>query len=162
MPIRIHDPAGSAIAALLIVLGIVLVRQTGSMTAMGSVFPITISVALIVFSAILILRNLIIGIRGGRAGAASDPEVAEGSGGSNLRRAAFLAAMVAWVLLIPVLGFFSASVIGYFAIMAAALHDRMPARNLVLMVALGLAVLVGFYLLMAEVLLIPMPRGLFF
>ena len=38
----------------------------------------------------------------------------------------------------------------------------MSVKEIALLVVLGLAILGGFTLLMSEVLLIPMPRGLFF
>ncbi|MFD1343012.1 tripartite tricarboxylate transporter TctB family protein [Litorisediminicola beolgyonensis] len=160
MAIRIHDPAGSGVAAIFILLGLFLVWQTGSMTPMGSVFPVTVSVAMIVFSAILILRNLVIGTR--RGASATAPKEVPASNGSYLRRGLFLVAMVAWVLLIPILGFLAASALGYFAIMLIALHERMAPAKMALMVVLGAAILAGIYLLMSEILLIPMPRGLLF
>ena len=155
----LHDPAGTAVAILFIALGVLLITQTGRMTPMGSVFPITISVAMIVLSAILVLRNVVLGFRG--AGRAKD-EVGFTDNGSTVRRILFLIAMGAWVALIPVLGFFVASLLAFFAIMAIATHERATMRELAILVAVGVVILLAFYLLMANVLLIPMPRGMFF
>ena len=161
MPSKFHDPAGTLAAALFIVLGIFLTVEARSMTAMGSVFPTTISVALIIFSAVLIVRNLVLTLRKTGAAVAKSDETSD-VGGSNLRRAIFIAAMIAWIALIPVLGFFAASIAGYFAAMFVAMHERMSFKQIALMILLGVAILAGFYLLMTEVLLIPMPRGYVF
>ena len=156
-----HDPPGTLIAVGLIVLGLVLIRETGRMSALGSVFPITISAAMIIFSALLLLRNVVLGLR--RA-APREPEPQEmpATPGSSRRRVAFLAAMAAWVVLLPVLGFFVASALGFFAVMAIATHDRLSLGQGVLLAVFGLAIVAGFTLLMSEVLLIPLPRGRIF
>ncbi|MER0240204.1 tripartite tricarboxylate transporter TctB family protein [Fulvimarina sp. MAC8] len=157
----VHDPRGTLVAAGFVALGIVLIYTSQSMTAMGSVFPITISAAMAILGLVLIARNVFLGVRG------ITPEsnaLGEGGveGGSILRRVLFISAMVAWIALLPVLGFFVTSVIAYFAIMLVAIHERPSFKEIVLLPVLGFAVLLGFYLLMSRVLLIPMPRGLLF
>ncbi|MBO0905197.1 tripartite tricarboxylate transporter TctB family protein [Jiella sonneratiae] len=156
-----HDPAGTGVAVLFVVLGAFLIAQTGGMTPMGSVFPITISAAMIVFSAILILRNVVIGLKS-RAAPGEAEEAVRGEGGSIVRRILFLLMMAAWVGLIPVLGFFVASLLAFLAITAVAIHERVSAKEVAALAVIGLVILTAFYLLMANVLLIPMPRGLFF
>lgn len=156
-----HDLPGVVVAALFIALGVVLIRQTGSLSPMGSVFPITIAVAMIVFSALLIVRNVVIGARAAPAGAPEEPE-AEDLRRTMPRRIAFFAAMALWIAALPVVGFFVTSLAGFFVVMAIALHERMPLREAVLMVVMGVIVVSGFYTVMREVLLIPMPRGLLF
>ena len=158
MPTRFHDPAGTIGAVLFVILGTVLTIESRSMTAMGSVFPTTISIALIIFSLFLILRNVMLTIQ--RTEVAEPPsEEAPAAGGSNLRRAFFIAAMIAWIVLIPVLGFLVASVAGYFCVMVVAMHERMSPKQIALLIVLGAAILAGFYVLMSRVLLIPMPQG---
>ena len=160
---KLHDPAGTLVALAFAAFGAVLIGSTGTMTPLGSVFPITISSAMIVFSLVLVLRNVVIGLRAAKAaeGPSIEPVDPETTG-SMPRRIVFLLAMAAWIALIPVLGFFSASVLAYFVIMVAATHERLPLRETVVLIVIGLAILAGFYLLMTDVLLIPMPRGLFF
>lgn len=169
---RPHDMPGVIAAFAFICLGVLLIGQSRAMTPMGSVFPIAISTAMIVFSVVLIIRNVVIGLRRQPAGAtvsapeevgaearvpapAAEPE-------SNVRRLAFLVAMVAWIVLIPVLGFFVTSLLAYFAVMATSLHERIDFREALILGVIGIVVLTGFYLLMAEVLLLPLPRGAFF
>lgn len=154
---KLHDPPGTAVAAGLVVLGGVLIAQTGSMTPLGSVFPITVSAAMMALGAVLIVRNVVLGLRGGKAAAAED----EAAGGSTLRRVLFFAVMVAWVALLPVLGFFTASVLGFFAVMATALHERTSMPQAMLLALAGFAIVGLFYWVMRDVLLIPLPQGLF-
>ena len=170
---RPHDIHGFVAAIGFICLGIFLIAQSQAMTAMGSVFPVAVSAAMIVVAAILVVRNVVIGLRrkpaepeeAGAGAAPQKPVTLEESttaGGSNIRRLAFLAIMAAWIVLIPVLGFFVASLVAYFAIMAVSLHERVGMREGIAMVVISIVILVGFYLLMANVLLLPLPRGLFF
>jgi hypothetical protein len=158
-----HDLPGTALAVLFVALGIFLILGTGRMSPLGSVFPITVSVAMIVFSLALIARNVVLGMRAVRP-AASEPDAAPSETGheSTPRRLLFLLAMIVWIVLIPILGFFVSSVAAYFAIMLVATHDRTPLREAALLVLIGLVILTVFYLVMAKVLLIPMPTGLFF
>lgn len=158
---KVHDPLGTAVAAGFVVLGIILVYSSQSMSAMGSVFPITTSSAMAILGLVLIGRNLVLGLRGITPASSATKEGGI-EGGSNLRRILFVLAMVAWIALLPVLGFFVASCLAYFAIMIVSVHERMSVKEIALLVVLGLAILGGFTLLMSEVLLIPMPRGLFF
>lgn len=159
---KVHDLPGTMVAAGFLLLGVFLITRTTEMTPLGSVFPIAISGAMIVFSALLVIRNVMLGIRGEAPARNALSEETAGAGGSTARRVLFLVAMSLWIALLPVLGFMAASVLGFFAIMAVATHERLTAKELAILVAISLAILAGFYLLMAEVLLIPMPRGLFF
>ena len=149
-----HDLPGVIVASLFACLGIVVLFQSRRMTAMGSVFPVTIAIAMIVFSVLLVARNFI--VRGQPSGDSGD------LGGSNLRRFAFLAIMAAWIGLIPVLGFFITSLVAFFFIAATATYDRISLRESAVLLVVGLAVICGFYGLMARILLIPLPRGLLF
>ena len=154
---RLHDLPGSIIAAVFMALGIVLVVESRGMSDMGSVFPTTVSVALIVFSAALIVRNVVIGWRP-PAGAGPAPRSLD----SNPRRLGFVVAMAAWVGLIPILGFFAASLPAFFAVMAITARERKPALQIAVLCLSGLLILAGFYWIMTDLLLIPMPRGLLF
>lgn len=156
-----HDLPGVIVAALFIGLGVVLIWQSGSLSPMGSVFPLTIAVAMIVFSTLLIARNVVIGAREAPTAAPDEPD------GGDLRRTiprmiAFYVAMVLWVAALPVVGFFVTSLVGFFVVMATAAHERMSPREAVLMVVAGSVIVAGFYIVMREVLMIPIPRGLLF
>jgi len=158
----VHDPVGTATAVGFAILGVLLIFQSQRMSAMGSVFPITISAAMTLLALALVIRNVVLGLRGITPKPASGGGEGGVSGGSNLRRGLFVALMAAWIALLPILGFYVASVIAFFAIMIVATHERLSPMQIAILIALGFAILTGFYLLMANVLLIPMPRGLFF
>ena len=74
---RPHDLPGTIVAMAFVLLGILLITESRGMSEMGSVFPTTISIALIAFSAILVVRNVAIGLRrpeGRRTGPAQRPQ----------------------------------------------------------------------------------------
>lgn len=152
---KVHDPVGTIVAGLFIALGAAVMIESRSMTALGAVFPIAIASTMIVVSVVLIVRNLVLGLRGSRSAAA-------GEAGSVVRRVLLVAVMAGWIALLPVLGFFTASLIGYFAAMAVATWERLSLGELALLLVIGLGILAGFTLLMADVLLIPLPRGILF
>ena len=151
---RGHDTAGTVAAAGFAALAAFLLIESREMSAMGSVFPTTISIAMLVLSLAVIARNLL-ATRPARA----VPDLA-GSPESTPRRLAFMAAMAAWVVLIPLLGFYVASLLAFAAILVIASHEPTPVRGWALLAATGLVIVTGFTLLMSEVLLIPLPRGL--
>lgn len=152
---RTYDPVGTLVAALFIALGVVLILETRTMTPLGSVFPIAISSAMIVCAVVLIVRNVVLGVRG----AVKAPA---GEAGSTVRRVLLVAILAAWVALLPVLGFFAASTLGYFATMTIATYERVGLGQLALLLVIGLGILGGFTFLMGDVLNIPLPRGILF
>jgi len=160
---KTHDLPGVVGAVLFICLGALLLYDTRGMTPMGSVFPVVIASAMIALAGILVVQNV---LRGRRrpfpAAGQSDMPVTEQPAESMPRRAGFIAAMFGWIFLMPLLGFFVSSLIAFGVITALACHERPSAREAVMLFALGLVILVGFYLLMVYVLLIPLPQGIFF
>lgn len=148
---RPRDLPGMVIAVAMIVLAAWAFAQTGAMTALGSVFPRTISVALVAFSLVLVAINLLrrAGPREGR------------DGGSATRRIGTVVVMALWVAAIPVLGFATAALLAFLLLIVLATHERMPARAILIHAVSAALIVTGFYLLMAEVLLIRMPAGLF-
>ena len=158
---RVHDPLGTGVAVGFIALAAFLIVSAGRMSPMGSVFPIAISCAMILFAAVLVARNVVLGIRGDAAEPAPHDE-APVTGGSPVRRVGLVAAMGSWIALIPIAGFFPASVLGYFALTAIAIRERMSWRGYLVLAAIGLAMLAALTLLMSEVLRIPLPRGVLY
>ena len=169
----VRDPAGTATAALLAVLGGAVIWQARGYSTLGKVFPIAIAGAMVVLCLALVARNVLAGRRAPRH-AVGEPADAEGAGtpagtpagaparGSNWRRAALLAVMAAWIALLPVLGFYAASLAGFVGCMAVAIHERVGRREAAVLAVAALVLPLGFWLLMVEVLRIPVPRGLLF
>ncbi|QFT67882.1 Tripartite tricarboxylate transporter TctA family protein [Labrenzia sp. THAF35] len=142
------------IAAFLIALGVWTYTVAGSMSPLGSVFPKTISVALMVFSAMLIVQH----IRRPAGPASTNPAFDSGT----RRRTALGAVMMAWVIAMPEIGFLATSLVAFGLIMAIADYDRPAVRVWLIWSAAGIAICTGFWWLMANVLLLRMPAGLLF
>ncbi|AQQ05629.1 C4-dicarboxylate ABC transporter permease [Roseibium algicola] len=142
------------IAALLIALGVWTYTAAGSMSPLGSVFPKTISVALMVFSAMLIVQH----IRRPTGPASTNPAFDSGT----RRRTALGAVMMAWVIAMPGIGFLATSLVAFGLIMAIADYDRPAVRVWLIWSVAGIAICTGFWWLMANVLLLRMPAGLLF
>lgn len=70
--------------------------------------------------------------------------------------------MLAWVFLMPLVGFLVTSLAAFAAIMLIADYDRPPLRRWLIWGLTGLLICSGFWWLMANVLLLRMPAGLLF
>lgn len=149
---KTRDFPGMIIAGLCIALGSGIYVGATGMSALGSVFPMTIGAALVVFSAILIVMNLRRPV--GPAGRAF-----EMTAGAK-HRFALGAIMLAWVIVMPQIGFLVSSMAAFVAIMVVADYDRPPLKTWAIWVATGLLICAGFWWLMSEVLLLRMPVGL--
>lgn len=149
---KTRDFPGMIVAGLCIALGSGIYVGATGMSALGSVFPMTIGAALVVFSAILIVMNLRRPV--GPAGRAF-----EMTAGAK-HRFALGAIMLAWVIVMPQIGFLVSSMAAFVAIMVVADYDRPPLKTWAIWVATGLLICTGFWWLMSEVLLLRMPVGL--
>lgn len=139
-------------AILFIALGITIYLGASGMSALGSVFPKTIAAVLIAFSALLITMNL-------RRPAGGSFKLANLNTGA-MRRISLGVVLLAWVFLMPVIGFLVTSMIAFVAIMIVADYDRPPAKTWAIWILSGLLICTGFWWLMANVLLLRMPAGL--
>ena len=160
-----RDPGGTATAVGLAILGLLVLWQARAFSTLGQVFPMAIGGAMVALCLALVVRNVVVG-RQARGAAASEPIVADDaaapSTGSPWRRVALLAVMAGWVALLPVLGFYTASLLGFLGSMAVAIHERVSAREGIVLAVAAMIFPLGFWLLMVEVLRIPVPRGLLF
>jgi putative tricarboxylic transport membrane protein len=148
---RPRDLPGMVIALAMIALAVWAIWQTAGMTALGSVFPRTICVALVAFSVILVAINLL-----RRPGTRQIRD-----SGSPARRIGIVVAMALWVVAIPWLGFATAALGAFLLLIALATYERMPLRTIVIHAVSAVLIVACFYLLMAELLLIRLPAGLF-
>ncbi|GGK37959.1 tripartite tricarboxylate transporter TctB family protein [Salinarimonas ramus] len=140
------------LCVLFVALGIWMLAGSMAMSPLGAVFPRVIAGVMIASAlAILALRAL---------GRASPPAAVET--GSTPRRLLLCLALVAWAGLMPRLGFFTTSIVGFLAVLAIAEYDRWTPKRTAAYVAAALAMVGGFYLLFVEVLLVPVPRGVLF
>ncbi|WP_159588008.1 tripartite tricarboxylate transporter TctB family protein [Chelativorans xinjiangense] len=155
---RSKDWAGAVGSAFFFATGLYVFITSFSMSPMAALFPRTIGAVMATFAILQIAASLT-----GRSGQAvekgsSVAEQAEGLG----RRLTLLAVMVAWALLFPVVGMFVTSLLASVVLMFTGLFGRLSPFRLALYLAVVFVMVVVFYLLMSNVLNIPMPRGLFF
>ena len=123
------------------------------MSDLGSIFPTTISLGMIVFA-----LGLVAVILAGRGRPAAIPsEDAEGW----TRRLILAAIMAVWVLVLPHVGFLLSSLVAFVAIMAVADYDRPGLRTWAIWAVSGFAIVAAFWWLMVEVLLLRVPSGIF-
>ncbi|MCF3934080.1 tripartite tricarboxylate transporter permease [Acuticoccus sp. M5D2P5] len=153
--IKTRDVAGMGFAAAFVLLSVAIWMGASGMSMLGMVFPRTIAVALALFSVLLILQNL----RRPANPAGRAPLVLDGGA---LRRLLLAAVLLAWVFVLPELGFLVTSFAAFIVITLIADYDRPPLRTWLLWIAAGAIICTGFWWLMANVLLLRMPAGLLF
>ena len=152
-----RDTPAIVFGALFVVIGVMAYVQTKDMSAMGSVFPSALAAALVLLSIILIVFQI------GRLRAPSNtPDAGAGGKPSSARRAAAVVVLLAWAFLMPVVGFFTSSLVAFLILTGIASFEPLKPRT-VAVYALFAAVIVGaFCLLMVQVLNLRMPDGLLF
>lgn len=150
------DLGGILVAVALVLAACVALWDTTNMTDADSfVFPRAVAVAMICFCIVFIILQLTkpsIG-RNDEAGI---------TGGSNIRRIGLVTAMIGSALLMPWLGFLVSGALAFGSIMLLAMHDAWTPVRRLMYPLVGLAVVVGFYFLFAELLLVPLPIGSLF
>ena len=150
------DLSGIIVAAALIVLGIVALWDTTNMADADSfVVPRMVAISMMAFCILFIVLQMI-------APSIGTNEEAGMTGGSSPRRIGLVIAMVLAALLMPWLGFLLSGALAFAAIMLLAMYDEWtPFRRLVFPVV-GIVIVAGFYVIFAELLLVPLPVGSLF
>lgn len=148
-----RDVGGMVCAALFILGAVAALYDTTTMVDADSiVFPRTVAIAMIVFSVALICWNLV------RPAAAEE----QPPPGSTPRRVALVVAMLACTGLMPVIGFAAAGLGTVVTIMLIAMYDPWTRFRVIVYPLVCVALVAGFYALFSEVLLVPLPTGMFF
>jgi putative tricarboxylic transport membrane protein len=148
-----RDLAGSIAAALFILIGAAAWWDTASMADPDSyVFPRTVIVLMVGFSLLLIVRNLLYG--GGQHHLSTE--------GSWPRRIGLVAVMLGGASAMPLIGFLPAGIIVFLAIMMLAMYDPWQGARRLVFPLVGIAIVVAFFILFAEVLRVPLPVGSLF
>jgi len=147
-----RDVGGMVTAAVFILIAVIALWDTTNMVDADSyVFPRAIAISMIVFSLLLIVWNLV--RPSGADGEAGPP------GASTPRRLALVAAMLLSAFLMPVVGFLVSGLFAFLAIMLTAMFDPWTRFRLVVYPLVAVAVVLGFYFLFGELLLVPLPVG---
>jgi putative tricarboxylic transport membrane protein len=152
------DIAGAVGSAFFLIVGLYVFVTSLSMTPMAAMFPRTIGAVMAGLAVLQVIQALTGRSRAAIEQGASVSEQAEGLG----RRLALLATMVAWALLFPVIGMFMTSFAACVILMFTGQFGRPSPARLAAYLAAVLAMVIVFYLLMANILNIPLPRGLLF
>ena len=144
-----RDIPGIAGSVVFIIVGILAFWGARDFTPLGSVFPRTMAVAMIVFSAAYIAMALL----------RPTAPLAQPSG-SHWRRGAVMVVLVAWAFLLGHVGFLATSITAYTALLVIANYDRWTPRTAVSYAVAGALVLGGLYWVFHSVLQVPLPQGL--
>jgi len=147
------DYGGAIMAVLLIAFGVFAVHDTTRYADPDSaVFPRAVAMGLIAIAATYLLMWLL-----GRAVPAEYRER-----GSWLRRIAFITVMLATALAMPWVGFVPAALASFALLMIIAMYDAWTPKRAAIYGLTGLAVVLGFYVLFAKLLQVPLPKGWLF
>ena len=152
-----QDIGGVVVAIIMILLGVVALWDTLEMTDADSfVFPRAIALFMIGFCILFILLQMTAPSIGNNAEAGSR------SRGSTPRRIGLVCSLLLAALLMPWLGFLLSGAVVFGIIMLLAMYDQWtPLRRLVFPLA-GIAIVVGFYVMFAKLLQVPLPVVSFF
>lgn len=152
------DLSGAVGSAFLGAVGLYVFVGSFGLSTMAAMFPRTIGAVL----AILALVQIAAALTGRSARAveagSSVADQAEGLG----RRLVLVATMIGWALLFPVIGMFVTSLMACVILMFTAQFGSLSHGRRAVYLGVALGMVTTFYLLMSQVLNIPMPRGLLF
>jgi len=148
------DKGGTVLCCIFILLASVALWDTTHMMDSDSyVFPRAIAIAMIIFSIGLIIWNL------------THPDVAEQEQPQNestIRRTLLVSIMLLSCFSMPWLGFLVSGIITFALLMVVAMYLEWNLKNRIIYPLVAVAIVVGFYTLFSEVLLVPLPTGLLF
>jgi putative tricarboxylic transport membrane protein len=153
---KYRDWPAVVFGALFVATGVAAYLQTNDMSAMGSVFPITISGLMVLLSGLLIAFQI------GRPAAPRSAGTAAPQNESGMRRLSIIVTMIAWAGLLPSIGFFVTSLTAFLLLIAIATFERLRKRDLVIHAVSAVAIVGAFYWLMNAVLGLRMPIALLF
>ena len=147
------NAGGVVVAALLIVFACFVLWDTlGYVDSDSSVFPRTVAAVLILASLAYIVTWLL-----GRA----EPE-GPTAPGSWPRRILLVAVMLMGALAMPLVGFIPAALPIFGALLLGAMYDRWTPFRIVVYPLIGVAIVLGFYYVFHELLLVPLPATTLF
>ena len=149
-----RDTGGMVVAVVFILLAALSLWDTTTMADADSyVFPRAIAIAMIVFSIVLIVWNLV-------RPSADNGTVVQGA--STPRRVGLVVAMLIGTALMPYVGFAVSGLVAFVAIMWFAMYDPWTRFRLIVYPLVGVGIVIGFYTIFAKVLLVPLPTGTLF
>lgn len=146
------DVGGVIVAAVLIGIACLVLWDTTTYVDLDSkVFPRTVAIVLILASLGYIVLWLL-----GRT--APEPRTE----GSWPRRILLVLVMLASVLAMPLVGFLAASLAMFALLLVVAMYDPWTPYRVIVYPIVGVAVVLGFYYIFSELLLVPLPTASLF
>ncbi len=150
----VKDTATIFMACLFILVSVIALWDTTHMLDSDSyVFPRAVALAMIVFSLILIVWNLI------------KPRIEKKetiTGASTVRRVSLVVIMLLSCLAMPWIGFLIPGIITFLLLMYIAMYDEWTLKKKILYPLVAVAIVVGFYSLFGNLLQVPLPIGTLF
>jgi hypothetical protein len=150
----VKDTATIFMACLFILVSVIALWDTTHMLDSDSyVFPRAVALAMIVFSLILIVWNLI------------KPRIEKKetiTGASTVRRVSLVVVMLLSCLAMPWIGFLIPGIITFLLLMYIAMYDEWTLKKKILYPLVAVAIVVGFYSLFGNLLQVPLPVGTLF
>lgn len=148
-----NDIGGVVAAALLALFGALVIRETGTYADFDSaVFPRTVAIVMVALS----IGYIVLWLAGFvRPTPPSEP-------GSWPRRIGLVAAMLAAAFAMPWTGFIASSLALFAALAVLAMYERWTTARLIIYPLIGVAIVVGFYVLFGQLLRVPLPAGQLF
>ena len=140
---------------MLVAIGAYLYTETDRMSPLGAVFPASISAAMVLFAAILIVQELKrpwLGLN----------RVAFQNHLPSLRQVLVVTVLGFWTFSMAALGFYASAIIAFILLMMIASFERPKTKHLVLGALASCFVVSGFFFLMKNVLMLRMPEGILF
>jgi hypothetical protein len=143
-----RDIPGIAGSVVFIIVGILAFWGARDFTPLGSVFPRTMAVTMVMCAAAYIAMALL-----------RPTAPAATPAGSTWRRGAIMVVLIAWAFLLGHVGFLATSIVAYTALLVIANYDRWTPRMVVVYALAGALVLGGLYWVFYQVLQVPLPEG---
>ncbi len=144
------DVRGIVGCSIAIAVGALAFYHAKEFTPLGSVFPRTVAVAMMIFSVVYIAVAVL------RPG-----EQPAQPAGSTPRRVALVVVLALWSVLLEKVGFLTTSAVAFAAILVIANYDRWTPRRAAVYAASSAIVLGSLYAIFRFVLQVPLPEGIF-
>ena len=144
-----RNMASQIFCVLFIVIGVVAFLAADDFSMLGSVFPKTVSVLIVIFSCLWLWLSWI-----------KPRDVVRTVDGSVVRQVAVGVIMLAWAFLLEPVGFLACSVVAFSLLLLVAHYGSCSRRLLFLYVGATVLVTGCLYLLFTTVLQVPLPAGM--
>ena len=146
----IKDKTSFISGVCLIVLSIILFYEASTLSPFGSVFPFAITTALIILSIILIFRSFKLEIK------VINENV------SSIKISLLTITFFAWIYFLERIGFILTSLIAFNLLILINSGKKIPLKKVILYVLTGSIFILLLYFGFKNLLLVPLPEGLWF